>query len=78
MRGPFREGFDELSCRGLDLFLAQRDVQDAFEQVKAFCLAVVNMQGRPASGRHDRFPDEIATVGLGPVTRKVYRSPGPQ
>jgi hypothetical protein len=64
--------------RGLDVFLAQRDVQDAFEQVKALFLALVNVQGRPASWRYDRFHDEVAAVVLGAFARKVYPSPGPQ
>jgi len=55
----------EVSGRCLDLFLAQRDVQDAFEQVKAFLLAVVDVQGWPAAGRYDPFHHAIPTVGLG-------------
>jgi hypothetical protein len=43
----------EVSGRSLELFLAQRDVEGAFEQVKAFFLAVVNVRWRPASGRYD-------------------------
>jgi len=70
MRGPFREGLHEVSARGLDLFRAQRDIQNAFEQVQAFFLAVVDVQGWPASGRYDRFHDEIPTVGLGASDQK--------
>jgi hypothetical protein len=40
----------EVSGRGFDLLLAQRDVQDAFEQIRTFFLAVVNVQGGPPPG----------------------------
>jgi hypothetical protein len=77
MDGSARD-LHEVSGRGVDLALAQRDLESAFEKVETLFLAMVNVQRRPASGRDDPFHDEIGSVVLGAGDQEgvtVARSP---